>query len=207
MAFTGLMNYYPNDHGALYFLDKIFPLILSSVPGARIFIVGAKPSRRLQRRVSKNVIITSFVEDVRPFVARAQIAVIPILIGEGTRLKALELMAMKKPIVSTTIRCEGINLTHEESALFADTAEDFAKAVVRLFDDASLRARLAQKAYANVVEQYGWDAIGRKLDGCIKHFLTMEGRATIIMQSIKCDMETSPSQNMPHHTSGKVRNS
>jgi hypothetical protein len=44
---------------------------------------------------------------------------------------------------------------HEDSALFADTAEDFAKAVVRLFDDASLRARLAQKAYANVVEQYG----------------------------------------------------
>jgi glycosyltransferase involved in cell wall biosynthesis len=155
MVFTGLMNYYPNDHGALYFLEKVFPLILSSVPGARIFIVGAKPSRRLQRHASKNVIITGFVEDVRPFVARAQISVIPILIGGGTRLKALESMAMKKPIVSTTIGCEGINLMHEDSALFADTAEDFAKAVVRLFDDASLRARLAQKAYANVVEQYG----------------------------------------------------
>jgi glycosyltransferase involved in cell wall biosynthesis len=164
MVFTGAMNYYPNNHGILFFLDEIFPRILTRTPDARIFVVGSSPSKRLMKRASQNVIISGFVDDVRPYIARANVCVIPLLIGGGTRLKALEAMAMKRPIVSTTLGCEGIHLKHEESALFADTPEEFATAVVRLFGDSDLRSKLAENAYASVTAHYDWSAIGEQLE-------------------------------------------
>ena len=160
MVFVGLMSYLPNTHGILYFLDEIFPLILERAPDARILIVGAYPPKKLQRRASNNAIVTGWVDDVRPYFARGQVFVIPLLIGGGIRGKALEAMAMRRPIVTTTLGCEGINLKHEESALFADTPKDFADAVVRLFNEPGLRNRLTDKAYQNVVEGYSWESNG-----------------------------------------------
>jgi glycosyltransferase involved in cell wall biosynthesis len=158
------MNYYPNHHGLLWFLDEVFPQILDGVPDARIFVVGANPSKSIMKRATENIIITGYVDDVRPYVARAQVFVIPLLIGGGTRLKALEAMAMKRPIVSTTLGCEGIHLKHGESVLFGDTPKDFADAVIRMFGDAGLRSKLVESAYANVVAHYSWDAIGKNLE-------------------------------------------
>lgn len=160
MVFTGLMNYLPNHHGITYFLDEVFPLILERQPDARIMIVGAFPPKKLLRRASANVIVTGWVDDVRPYFLRGQVFVIPLLIGGGIRGKALEAMAMRRPIVTTTLGCEGINLKHEESALFADTPGEFADAVVRLFNDPALRARLAENAYRSVVEGYSWEVNG-----------------------------------------------
>ena len=164
MVFTGKMSHYPNIHGISYFLDEVFPRILSEEPSARLYVVGAYPSREMLRRASDRVIVTGFVEDVRPYMARGEVYIIPLLIGGGIRGKALEAMAMKKPIVSTSIGCEGINLKHEDSALFADAPEDFAAAVLRLFKDKALCTKLGQKAYENVVEGYNWKAKGEEID-------------------------------------------
>jgi glycosyltransferase involved in cell wall biosynthesis len=164
IVFCGLMNYPPNDQGMTWFLDRVFPLVQAEVPQARLTIVGSGPSRALQRRASDRVTVTGYVKDVRPWVARGQVYVVPLLVGGGTRLKALEAMAMRKPIVTTSVGCEGIDLRHEESALFADEPEAFARSVIRLFRDPALRARLAQRAGAIASEAYGWGAIGGKLD-------------------------------------------
>lgn len=164
LVFTGLMNYYPNNHAVLYFLDEIFPLILEKAPDAVFYVVGANPSNDIRARASKNVVITGYVDDVRPYVARSMVTVIPIQIGGGTRLKALESMAMKRPIVSTTIGCEGLHANHEESVLLADTPQDFANAVLRIFEDGDLACRLTEEAYRRVCDGYGWNAIGLKLE-------------------------------------------
>jgi glycosyltransferase involved in cell wall biosynthesis len=163
MVFTGLMSFYPNHHGLLYFLDEIFPQILSKAPEARLYVVGANPLKKVRDRASDKVIVTGFVEDVRPYLGRGEVFIIPLLIGGGIRGKALEAMAMKIPIVSTTVGCEGINLRHGESALFADTPGEFADAVVHLFNDAALRAGIAERAYRNVVEGYNWAEKGKEL--------------------------------------------
>ncbi len=107
--------------------------------------------------------VTGFVEDVRPYMARSEVFVIPLLIGGGIRGKALEAMAMKIPIVTTSIGCESILLKHEESALFADTPVEFADAVLRLFNDELLRKRLSERAYQTVIEQYNWITKGEDL--------------------------------------------
>jgi polysaccharide biosynthesis protein PslH len=163
MVFTGLMSYYPNNHGILYFLKNIFPLILNQMPNAKIFIVGKNPSKELLRYASEQVVITGYVEDVRPYMARAEVFIIPLLIGGGIRGKALEAMAMKIPIVTTSIGCESIHLKHEDSALFADQPVEFADAVLRLFKDESLRMKLTNRAYQTVLEQYNWTEKGNDL--------------------------------------------
>ena len=71
---------------------------------------------------------------------------------------------MRKPIVTTSIGCEGINLKHEDSALFADTPEEFAMSVLRLFNDQALRTKLGEKAYANVIAGYNWKTKGEELE-------------------------------------------
>jgi len=164
MIFMGLMSFYPNRHGLLYFLDEIFPLILSKVPEARLYVVGANPTRDVRKRASDRVIVTGFVEDVRPYVARAEVFIIPLLIGGGIRGKALEAMAMKIPIVTTTVGCEGINLRHGDSALFADSPAEFADAVVRLFSDSALRAELTNNAYRYVLREHKWVEKGKDLE-------------------------------------------
>ena len=164
MVFTGLMNYFPNEQGVHYFLDQVLPLIVKRVPGAKITIVGAFPSKALLRRQSSSVEITGYVTDVRPYIARSEVYVIPLLVGGGTRLKALEAMAMKKPIVSTSIGCEGIHVVDGQSVLFGDTPETFADQVIRLFEDADLRQRLASAAHGLVVGTYGWRSVGKRLE-------------------------------------------
>ncbi len=164
MVFSGIMNYLPNNNGILYFLDKVLPLILKKIPDAKLFIVGAAPSRTIVERANEHIVVTGQVEDVRPYIAKAQVYVIPLLVGGGTRLKALEASAMKKPIVSTSVGCEGINLREGDSALFADTPEQFSEAVIRLFKDEDYRCRLAERAYSLVSKAYDWQAIGNQLN-------------------------------------------
>ncbi len=177
MVFTGLMSYYPNNHGILFFLDEIFPLIVNEVPDAKLYVVGAAPPLKVQRRAASNIVVTGFVPDVRPYFARSQVFVIPLKIGGGIRGKALEAMAMRRPIVTTTLGCEGINLKHEDSALFADSPKDFAAAVVRLFRTPELRSRLTAKAHENVVKGYSWDVNGLQLEKVYQSLLNSKSPA------------------------------
>ena len=164
MVFVGFFSYYPNVHAMHHFFDKIFPLVLAREPDAKLYIVGAYPPRDIQARASHNVVVTGFVEDVRPFFARAQVFIIPLLIGSGIRGKALEAMAMKIPIVSTTMACGGINLKHGESAMFADTPEAFADAIVYLFNNGGERQRLVENAYSVAMKEHNWETKGLELD-------------------------------------------
>jgi polysaccharide biosynthesis protein PslH len=163
MVFTGKMDFFPNIHGLQTFLDKVFPLVLAEVPDAKVYVVGAYPTREILRRAAENVIVTGFVDDVRPYMAKGELYIIPLWIGGGIRGKALEAMAMRKPIVTTAIGCEAIKLSPEESALFSDTPEGFAAAILRLFADRDLQHRLADQAHANVLKYYDWTVQGKTL--------------------------------------------
>lgn len=164
LVFTGMMGYLPNNDGALHFLDKIFPLIQKKIPEARVYIVGNRPSKKLLKRASDKVVITGYVHDVRPFVSRASVYVVPLRMGGGTRLKVMEAMAMKKPIVTTGIGCEGIDVVNGESALIVDEPQLFAEAVVELLHNAALRQRLIRNGYELVRSRYEWSAIGRQVE-------------------------------------------
>lgn len=164
MIFTGTMNYVPNYDGMIYFLDRIFPLIKETIPVAKITIVGSNPPPVLTGYESDSVIITGFVDDVRPFVNRAGIYVVPINMGSGTRLKVVEALSMKKPIVSTSIGCEGIDTVDNEHLLIRDKPRAFAEAVIQLMKDRKLGNRLVRSGYELVKQKYDWNVIGHSID-------------------------------------------
>ena len=163
LVFTGAMSYVPNYDGMLYFLDEIFPLVLQQEPKSKIYIVGSKPPKELRRRASNNVIITGYVDDVRPYVNRSSVYVVPLRIGGGTRLKVLEAMAMKKPIVTTSIGCEGIEIVNGESAIIADNPQEFADSIVQLLQDNALRQKITDNGYEIMRTLYDWGLIGKQV--------------------------------------------
>jgi polysaccharide biosynthesis protein PslH len=186
MVFTGLFTHPPNCQAIRYFLDEIFPLILKQVPAARLYVVGKSPPRDLRGRASQNVLVTGFVDDVRPYMARSQVFVIPLLAGGGIRGKALEAMAMRKSIVTTPIGVEGIRLVHNHSALFAESPREFAEAVLRVFSDAELRNQLGNNAFATAQEHYDWASKGRELSAALTDLAKRHAR-TVAIGTVECD--------------------
>jgi len=175
LAFTGMMAYVPNHDGIKWFLDEVFPLIQKRVPKAKLYVVGKNPPPHLTQRESESVRVTGTVPDVRPWVWKAAAYVVPLRMGGGTRLKIAEAMAMKKPIVSTRVGCEGIELVDGESALLADEPRAFADATIRLLEDQALGARLAERGYQLAKAKYDWRSIVQTLDGIYREQLA--GRA------------------------------
>jgi polysaccharide biosynthesis protein PslH len=163
ILFTGLMSYYPNQHGVRRFVERVLPQVIARVPHARLRIVGANPPADVQALRSSSVEVTGRVDDVRPSYATAEACVIPLWIGGGTRVKALEAMAMGVPIVSTRLGCEGLNVGDGRSVLLADSDDALADGLVRVLTDQSLRGRLVAGA-STVVPDYDWRRVGLALD-------------------------------------------
>lgn len=180
MVFTGAMGYVPNSDGILFFLDKIFPKILRSIPEAKVYVVGNKPPQMLQKRQSKNVVITGFVDDVRPWIDRAAVYVVPLNMGSGTRLKVVEAMSMEKPIVSTSIGCEGIEVVDGEHLLIRDNPEAFAEAVIELMHDKEKSKQLVQHGKKLVHAKYDWSIIGNRIDAAFQELLHQKKEMTTL---------------------------
>jgi len=177
LAFTGMMAYVPNHDGIKWFLDEVFPLIVQRAPQVKLFVVGKNPPPHITQRESASVKVTGTVPDVRPYVWRAAAYVVPLRMGGGTRLKIAEAMAMKKPIISTRVGCEGIELVDGESALLADEPRAFADAVVKVLEDQALGARLGERAYQLAKAKYDWRSIAETLDGIYREHLADKTRA------------------------------
>lgn len=164
MVFTGALSYVPNYDGMIYFLDEIFPIIQKVIPQAKIYVVGSRPPAALQKYQSNSVIVTGFVDDVRPYVDQASVFVVPLKMGSGTRLKVVEALSMKKPVVSTSIGCEGIDVTDGRHLLVRDEPATFAEAVINLFQDFKLRNHLIENGYQLVKNKYDWRVIGDSIN-------------------------------------------
>jgi len=183
LVFTGAMSYVPNYDGMLYFLEQIFPLILKKVPQAKIYIVGSNPTQELREKASDNVVVTDFVDDVRPYAWRSSVYVVPLRMGSGTRLKVLEALALKKPIVTTSIGSEGINVVDGETALIADDPQAFADATVRLLHDRQLQRRLAENGEQLMRSQYEWSVIGEEVQRLYQDLLIPARRTPAIVMN------------------------
>lgn len=186
LLFTGKMDYRPNIDAVLWFGDAVLPLIQQQEPGVRFQIVGLNPHPRLAPlRANPAVEITGGVPDMRPYFAGATVCVIPMRVGGGTRLKALEAMACAKPIVSTSLGVEGIPVTDGRELLLADTPAAFAAATLEIIAAARQGARrgggrvsgLGLRARRFVEAHYGWAQIMPGLERVYEATLTTRGQA------------------------------
>jgi len=146
-----------------YFLGQVYPRIRQSRSDVRVCITGSTRGLNLGGLpLDDSVVLTGFVEDIRPEIAGAWVAVVPILSGGGTRIKILEAMALGTPVVSTSKGAEGLDAVHEQHILIADDPAAFADCALRLMRDLLLRKRLATNARQLVEERYDWAQIGSR---------------------------------------------
>jgi len=161
LVFIGSMDWMPNEDGIRWFATEVFGRIQDRVPGARLLVVGRSPSPGIRALAARNLAIevTGTVADVRPYLERAAVCVVPLRVGGGTRLKIYEAMAMGVPVVSTTIGAEGLPLRHDQHLLIADTADEEVSAICTLLTDRVRASRLADAARRHVQEHCSWDAV------------------------------------------------
>ena len=157
LVFTGKMDFRPNVDAVLWFAREVLPLIQREMPQVSLKVVGRNPHPRLQGlQQSPNIILTGYVDDVRPYIGEAAVYVVPLRVGGGTRLKLLEAMSMAKAIVSTSLGCEGIPARSDRELLIADDPVSFARAVVTLMKDRERRAQLGISARELAVSEHDW---------------------------------------------------
>ena len=164
IVFTGGMDSRANVNGVEWLVEHVWPRIAATLPRARGIIVGRNPPEALVARVRAlgyNIRFTGFVDDVRPHMRGADIAVIPLLVGGGTRIKAYEAMAMGIPVVSTTLGVEGLPVRDGEHLIIADEAQAFADGVLGLILNPEQRTTLAASARSLVEENFGAGRVAR----------------------------------------------
>jgi len=164
VVFFGAHNYFPNTDALRFFLAQIWPLVSAARPATKLRIVGPLPPPDVQASAPLGVTLTGFVPDVAAEVGRASVAIAPLRIGGGTRLKIVEAMALARPMVATRIGAEGLEVVDGRDLLLRDSPAEFAAAVVQLLNNPAEAAALGQRARLRVEEAYGWDACARVLD-------------------------------------------
>lgn len=161
LVFVGSMDWMPNDEGIRWFVAEVFGLVQQQVPNVKLTIVGRSPSTVLRALAAQNsaISVTGTVPDVRPYLNRAALSVVPLRIGGGTRLKIYEAMALGAPVVSTTIGAEGLPVQDGQHLRLADTPQAQAAVITELLRQPAAAGRLARNA-RNYVEQHcSWDAV------------------------------------------------
>ena len=126
VVFTGAMDYWPNIDATVWFAAEVLPRVRERHPDVLFYVVGSNPSKAvLQLARDAGVVVTGRVEDIRPYIQHAAVAVAPMRIARGVQNKVLEAMAMERPVIVSTKGLEGISAQHGTHLLVADSAADY----------------------------------------------------------------------------------
>lgn len=167
LVYVGSLEWFPNLDAMRFFCAEVLPLIAARVPGVTLRVVGKIPAPAIAAEFERhpNVHLMGLVDDVRPIIDRSAAYVVPLRIGGGTRLKILDALAMSQALVSTSVGCEGLEVTDGRELLIADRPEQFAEAVVRVLGDPVLARSLGAAGRRQVCARYDWRSIAEVLDG------------------------------------------
>lgn len=164
LVFTGSMDWLPNEDAMQYFIKDILPLIKNTIPDVTLTVVGRRPYPSLVDLSKKDaaITVTGRVDDVRPYMERAAVYIVPLRIGGGTRLKIFEAMAMGKSLVSTTVGAEGLPVKSGRDLILADSPESFAGAVIQLLQNKDMARELGEQAARLVRQSFSWTNAAEK---------------------------------------------
>lgn len=158
----GTLFYPPNADGVRWFVKQVFPLIQNQIPNVTLSVVGPRPPQDLidlSRQQPHAIQVTGYVPDLQPYFERAAVAVVPVRVGSGMRVRILETMARGVPIVTTSTGVEGIDAIDGEHLLVADEPAKFAMAVERVLKNPALGETLVCRSRQLVQEKYDWRVV------------------------------------------------
>ncbi len=166
VVFTGSMDWEANIDAMEYFCEEIWPRVLAKLPTARFQIVGRNPHPRVKSLASNSVEVTGTVPSIIDYLKGASVVVVPLRIGGGTRLKIFEAMAMAKPVGSTSVGAEGLEVRHGHDIVLSDEPSDFAQWIIKLLGDETVRGKYGTAA-RETAGRYDWSTIATHFEGIL----------------------------------------
>lgn len=165
MTFIGTLTFSPNTDSVHYIYSDIFPLIKSHVPGIKFYIVGMNPPNDiLQMSKNPDVVVTGYVDDIRPYIQRSSIILAPMRKGGGMKHKIFEAIAMEKTVVTNPMGAEALNRNMRDCIVVTEKPADIANAVITLLDRPEERMKLGKQGREILIEDYSTSQIARQYE-------------------------------------------
>jgi GT2 family glycosyltransferase len=161
--FIGGFQHTPNIDAVLFFLQKIYPLVKVRLPDAKFYIIGDKAPPEVVAFATDNIVVTGLQPDIQPFFESVKLSVAPLRYGAGIKGKINQSMGFGVPVVATSLAVEGMPLINREDILIADEPEDFARALIELYESEELWNRLSENGFRKTKENYSVDAARKRL--------------------------------------------
>jgi polysaccharide biosynthesis protein PslH len=165
--FIGSFDWMPNVEGIIWFIDKVFSLVLKEVPDTILKIAGRNFDQKLVAK-HPNIHCIGEVESSNDFIIQNHIMIVPLHSGSGIRIKIIEGMMLGKPIVSTSVGAEGIDVTDGMNIMLADDKNTFAAKIITLLKDEKLKNKISNSAKEFAFKNYSSEMIQEKLASFLK---------------------------------------
>lgn len=166
IVFMGGYQHTPNVDAVLWFANEVLPLIRAEAPEITFHVIGSKAPDEVRALGERpGVMFQGFVPDVAPFMDNCRLAVAPLRYGAGVKGKVNMSMSYGQPVVATPIAIEGMHAEPGTDVLVAETAEDFAAAVLRAYRDGGLWQQLSAGGLANVERHFGFESARQAVRG------------------------------------------
>jgi GT2 family glycosyltransferase/glycosyltransferase involved in cell wall biosynthesis len=184
--FIGGFQHPPNTDAVLFFLKEVYPLVSERLGDAKFYIIGDKAPPEIVALATEKIIVAGLQRDVRPFFDSVRLSVAPLRFGAGVKGKINQSMAFGVPVVATSVAVEGSGLRDREEILVADKPEDFAQAIIELYESEQLWMRLSENGIRKTRELYSVEAAREKLRFLFsaEHFNCFESSPAIAEQEL-----------------------
>lgn len=181
MIYNGALTYSANLDAVHNYLENIYPLLVGKYPNIKLRVTGRYTNIDLDGLIDcLGIQLTGYISDIRDVLYRSSVCIIPLRLGGGMRLKIPEAMAAGVPVVSTSMGAEGLDCIHEKHLLIADTPEDFADAIMRIFEDNELVEKLRTNARQLIEDSYSWKIVAKKFTDLVESLSVSERDPTNI---------------------------
>ncbi len=186
ILFLGSLDWRPNQDALRLLISEVMPRVLAKQPAAKLVIVGRNPPGWLSQQAagSPSIELHANVPDVQPYLETASLMAIPLRIGGGSRLKMIEALAARVPVVATTIAAEGLCVCGGEHYAVADTVESMAEKIVHWLRNPQFAADCANIGQQLVADHYGWDRLAGLLETSLQRACETNMKCSLKPESV-----------------------
>jgi O-antigen biosynthesis protein len=184
--FIGSFQHRPNVDAVLFFVQQIFPLVSSRLRDAKFYIIGDNAPPEIVALANEKIAVTGLQRDARPFFDSVKLSVAPLRFGAGVKGKINQSMGFGVPVVATSVAVDGTELRDREDILVADEPQDFAEALIQLYESEELWSRLSENGVRKTRELYSVEAARKKLEFLFseEHLNNLESSSSMAEQDL-----------------------